>query len=126
MENTNYAQNNFWKDCPAMMGYCQFTDYRSASCREDTIRRLNGITCRADNVYRYFLQNNAEQILNNTEHVINTTLNYMPNQCLHTSGLRQCPEEMYNEMKYYTAVRTGKVPLSSVPPCTKYKPYKLN
>lgn len=126
MENTNFAQNNFWKGCPAMMGYCQFTDYRSASCREDSIKRMNGINCRSDNVYRYFLQNNAEKILDTTTKIINTTLNYMPNQCLHTSGLRQCPEDMYTEMKRYTDVRTGKVPVSSVPPCTKYKPYKLN
>lgn len=126
MENTSYAQNNFWKECPAMMNYSQFTDYRTSSCREDTIRRMNNITCRSDNVYRYFLQNNATQILNQTVKLINGELNTQPNQCLHTSGLRQCPEDMYKEMKYYTEVRTGKIPLDSVPPCKQYKPYNLN
>ena len=126
MDKTNYAQNNFWKGCPAMMSYSQFTDYRSASCREDTIKRMNGISCRSDNAYRYFLQNNAQKILDDTSKIINTTLNYMPNQCLHTSGLRQCPHAMYDEMKTYTAVRTGKIPVTAVPPCKHYMPYKLN
>ena len=126
MENTKYAQNNFWKGCPAIMDYCQFTDYRTSTCREEAIKKMNGINCRSDNAYRYFLQTNGQKILDGTTAIINDVLNYQPNQCLHTSGLRQCPLDMYKEMNTYTMVRTGKMDASKVPPCHKYQTYKLN
>ena len=37
----NTARDNYYKECPAVMNYATFTDYRSPSSREEYIRNIN-------------------------------------------------------------------------------------
>ena len=57
------ARDNFFKECPAVMDYSSFTDYRTSHRREQYIRSINGIV--DNNDYRMFLQNNTGKILQN-------------------------------------------------------------
>jgi CHAD domain-containing protein len=100
--------DNFFPGCPAKMERArQFTDYRTATRREQYNKNINGIV--RDDDYRQFLQNNGEAILDKVWEHDKQVNSCFPNECLHTYPLRSTPSLDYQEMQLYTAVRTGKM-----------------
>ena len=105
----NFTKDNYWNTCPAVMNYCQFTDYRTPSAREEYIKSINNISCRSDNAYRYFLQNNTNKIIKIESELLNNTFNCRVNECIHYSPLRQPEGDQYVELKRYNDTRAGYV-----------------
>ena len=89
--------DNFFQNCPAMMSDGRhFTDYRTATRREEHIKYLNGY--QRDDDYRMFLQGNAEEIINN-EWAFNTNkMSCHENECIHNQpSTRVLPQLFYKE-----------------------------
>lgn len=116
------ARDNFFKQCPAVMNYASFTDYRSPSTREEYIRNINNIV--SEHEYRLFLQGNASKILDAEWKVVNKEYNCQTNVCIHNSSTRQPEGQQYAELKLYNDVRTGKVPASAAQ-CPVPKDYRM-
>ena len=99
--------DNFYKDCPAKMTDARFlTDYRSANTREQNIKMINNFV--NDDEYRMFLQQNAETVMDKEWGIIKTTNSCRTNTCIHSDPTRSNNGMIYNELKRYNAVRTGK------------------
>jgi hypothetical protein len=119
----NFARDNYWTSCPAVMDYCQFTDYRPSFMRETHIKKILGIA--DEHAYRRALQNCGGKILTTQNNLIFNTYNCQPNQCIHFSPLRQPEGDQYVEFARYNATRAGKEPASKVA-CPAYRQYPLN
>ena len=102
-----FARDNYYKECPAVMAYSQLTDYRQPAAREQYIRSINNIV--SDHEYRYFLQNNASKIMDAEWNLLTKSYNCQPNECIHNSPTRQTEAELYKELKLYNDTRSGKV-----------------
>jgi hypothetical protein len=118
----NFARDNYYKECPAVMNYSSLTDYRQSASREQNIRNLNNII--SDHEYRYFLQSNASNIMNAEWSVLKTSYNCQPNECIHTSPLRQPEGDQYRELKLYNDTRAGRVDPSLVK-CKNKQDYRM-
>ena len=118
----NFAKDNYYKECPAVMDYSQITDYRQSSVREQYIRSFNNII--SDHEYRNFLQKNGANILNTEWKILNNSYSCQPNVCIHTSPTRQTQEEQFRENKLYNDVRMGRID-PSVVKCQKYNDYRM-
>jgi ubiquitin C-terminal hydrolase len=118
----NFAKDNYYKECPAVMDYSQLTDYRQSSVRENNIRNINKIV--SDHEYRYFLQTNAAKIMDNEWGLLSTSYNCQPNVCIHNSSTAQPEGEQYTEMKLYNDTRAGKADPSAVQ-CKKMPDYRM-
>lgn len=118
----NFARDNYYKECPAVMNYSQITDYRQASVREQYVRNLNNMVSEHD--YRNFLQKNGANIMNTEWSLLSNAYGCQPNVCIHTSPLHQTQKEQIIENKLYNAVRTGKVD-PSVAKCPNYEDYRM-
>ncbi len=103
----NFARDNYYKECPAVMNYASTTDYRQAAAREEYIRNINNIV--SDHDYRYFLQTNASKIMDAEWSLLTKSYNCQPNPCIHRSPTRQPEGEQYKELRFYNDVRSGKV-----------------
>lgn len=103
----NFAKDNYYNECPAVMNYSQFTDYRQASVREQNIRSLNNVI--SEHEYRNFLQTNGDKIMNIEWSLLSKSNESQPNVCIHKSPLHQTQKEQFEENKLYNNVRTGKV-----------------
>lgn len=103
----NFAKDNYYKECPSVMNYSQFTDYRQASVREQYMRSLNNVV--SDHEYRNFLQTNGGKIMNTEWSLLSESYGCQPNVCIHNSPLHQSQKEQFAENKLYNDVRTGKV-----------------
>lgn len=119
--NRTIARDNFFPECPAVMAYSAMTDYRTAAVREHHIKKLNGFI--RDDDYRQFLQNNAEKILDAQWDYNNTNFMCHPNVCLHNYPTRVTDADLKNELKRYTAVKSGKE-VSPPPACPKLPEYR--
>ena len=115
----NFARDNYYQQCPAVMSYSALTDYRMPSVREEYIRNINNIV--SDHEYRYFLQSNASRILDAEWNLLNKSYNCQPNPCIHTSPTRQPEGDKYIEMKRYNDTRAGKIN----PQCKKLEDYRM-
>lgn len=90
--------DNFFKDCPPMMSDGRlFTDYRTSVRANEYIKRINGIN--RDDDYKLFLQNNAEQIMDNQWDYIRKNKSCWTNECVHNYPTRMCPELFIEERK---------------------------
>jgi len=118
----NFAKDNYYKECPAVMNYSQITDYRQASVREQNVRNLSGVVC--EHQYRNLLQTNANRIMNTEWKLLTETYNCQPNVCIHTSSTRQTQSDQIKENKLYNDVRTGKVD-KSVAKCQNLPDYRM-
>lgn len=118
----NFAKDNYYKECMAVMNYSQFTDYRQASAREQHLRSLNKIV--SEHEYRNFLQANATKIMNAEWNILTESYGCRPNVCIHNSSIQQSFEDQMKENKLYNDVRTGKVD-SSVAKCPQYDDYRM-
>ena len=118
----NFAKDNYYKECPAVMNYSQITDYRQASVREQYVRSLNNIVSEHD--YRNFLQKNGATIMNTEWSLLSGAYGCQPNVCIHMSPTHQTQAEQFAENKLYNDIRTGKVD-SSVAKCPAYGDYRM-
>jgi len=118
----DFAKDNYYKECPAVMGYSQITDYRQSSAREEYIKSINNIV--SEHEYRSFLQSNAAKILDTEWAILNKLYNCQPNVCIHNSSTRQPEGDQYKEMKVYNDTRSGKVKPELVQ-CKKMEDYRM-
>ncbi len=118
----DFARDNYYKDCPAVMGYSQITDYRQSAAREEYIKNINNIV--SDHGYRHFLQQNAAKIMNAEWSLLTKSYNCQPNVCIHSAPTRQPDGDQYKEMKLYNDTRAGKVK-SELVQCKKMPDYRM-
>ena len=118
----NFAKDNYFKECPAVMNYSQFTDYRQASVREQYMRSLNNNV--SDHEYRNFLQTNGTQIMNTEWNLLSKSYQCQPNVCIHTSPLNQTQQEQFAENKLYNDIRTGKIE-AEIAKCKPQNDYRM-
>jgi hypothetical protein len=118
----NFAKDNYYKECPAVMNYSQLTDYRQASVREQYIRNLNNIP--SEHEYRSFLQAQGSNIMNAEWSILSSSYNCRPNVCIHNSPLNQTQAQQFAENKLYNDVRMGRVD-QSVAKCPALEDYRL-
>jgi hypothetical protein len=117
--NKSLAKDNFHKDCPAVMNYSPFTDYRSSNKREQYVKTMNGIVCNDE--YRQFLQSNTEKIMESEWDYLAQNYSCRTNPCIHTLPTRPPHGSHRAELALYNAVRAGKAEA----PCRKLKNYRL-
>ena len=115
--------DNYFKMCPANMSDGRlFTDYRSATRREQYNKAINGFV--RDDEYRLFLQNNGATLMDRTWDYTKKHNSCHPNVCIHTAFTRSSPREDYEEMQLYNNVREGK-PTKISPKCHPMPDYRL-
>lgn len=116
----NTARDNFFKDCPAVMDYSSFTDYRTAHRREQYIRTINGITNDYD--YKNLLQSNASKIMKGEADFFKSNYSCAVNPCIHNSPTSPTPGDFNIEMQRYNRVRvTGDASSAKCAPEQDYK-----
>jgi len=118
----NFARDNYYQECPAVMDYSAITDYRTPSTREEYIRNINNIV--SDHEYRLFLQKNASKIMDGQWSVLNKSYSCQPNPCIFNAPTRQPQGDMQVEMKRYNDTRTGKINAEAVQ-CKKMDDYRM-
>lgn len=99
------ARDNFFKNCPAVMDYSSFTDYRDATRREQYIRSINGVTNDYD--YKRLLQQNATKIMNAEWAFMKMNYGCSANECIHTSPTSPPSGDFNVEMARYNKVRVN-------------------
>lgn len=99
------ARDNFFKNCPAVMDYSSFTDYRTATRREQHVRTINNIT--SDYQYKNLLQSNANKIMEGESTYMTTEYGCNANVCIHKSPTSPPPGDFNVEMARYNAVRVN-------------------
>lgn len=117
MEKTD----NYFKVGPAKMSDARiFTDYRTATTREEYNKCKQGIKMNDD--YRMYLQQNAEKIIN-YEWNLNKNLYFVNNNnCIHNYNTSVNPKTFYNErINYDISYHSNK----NLFPCQQYKDFRL-
>ena len=114
------ARDNFFKECPAVMDYSSFTDYRTAHRREQYIRQINGVTNDYD--YKNLLQKNASKIMKAENDFFRVNYGCSVNPCIHTSPTSPAPGDFNKEMQRYNNVRvTGNTASAKCTPMEDYR-----
>ena len=115
--------DNYYKQCPAIMNDGrQFTDWRSATVREQFNKNINGFT--RDDELRNFYQKNGRDIMNVTWNYLKTTADCLPNKCVHYNPTLSSNELDYLEMQKYNAVSLGTAG-KDIGKCKQYDDYRL-
>lgn len=93
--------DNIYNYCPAMMadGGRQFTDYKTATRRNEYIKYINGIT--RDDQYRVFLQQNGTQIQNNMWDYHKTYSSCRTTSCIHNAPTRDSPQDFAKQREAF-------------------------
>jgi hypothetical protein len=92
--------DNYYQKCPPMMSDGRlFTDFRTATRREETNKYINNIV--RDDEYRLFLEQNAEVIMDNIWKYNKKTKNCWQNECIHNYPTRAFPPWFVDERKAY-------------------------
>ena len=81
----NFARDNYYQECPAVMDYSAITDYRTPSTREEYIRNINNIV--SDHEYRLFLQKNASKIMDGQWSVLNKSYSLLSDKDINLSPI---------------------------------------
>lgn len=113
--------DNFFKLGPAKMSDARvFTDYRTATTREEYNKQKNKLF--KDNEYRIYLQENAEYIIEN-EWQNNKKLYFVNNtNCIHNYNTAVDPQTFYVERSKYDTIYGKK---NNLYPCQQYSDYRL-
>ena len=92
--------DNFHKGCPAKMSDGRYlTDYRTSTRREEYVKYVNNII--RDDDYRLFLQQNAEQIMDNEWKYDKKYRACWVNECVHNYPSRVFPPWFVEERTNY-------------------------
>ena len=95
--------DNFYHDCPPMMSDGRhFTDYKTATRRNEYIKYIN--TIYRDDDYRLFLQDNTNSILNNVWDFHKKNTNCWKNSCVHIYPTRSIPRHFVQEREAYDQI----------------------
>ena len=117
--------DNFYHDCPPMMSDGRhFTDYQTATRRNEYIKYINTIF-RDDN-YRLFLQQNANPILDNVWNFHKRNTNCWKNGCVHVYPLRSIPRHFVEERNAHNLLHKITPPpaTNANRSCRKYADYR--
>jgi hypothetical protein len=99
--------DNFYPQCPAIMNDGrQFTDWRTATVREQFNKNINGFT--RDDELRNFYQQNGKGIMDAEWQYLKKNAYCFPNKCTHYNPTLSSNYLDYIEMQQYNAVATGK------------------
>ena len=97
--------DNFYKGCPPKMGgFRELTSYYPNTVLNEQIRFNNNI--RRDDEYRYFLQQNAEDLEKKEWEYLRTNYSCFPNECIFDNKRTLIHPKVFNEelYKYNTLV----------------------
>lgn len=112
--------DNYYKSClPLMSDGRDFTDWRSNTRKNEYIKYLNGIE--NNDIYRYFLQTNAQQLMDNEWNYYKNNSVCKQTECIHNYPTRMLPQLFEQEMNRYNSM-FEKVRIKNE--CTKYDDYR--
>ena len=113
--------DNYYKIGPAKMSDARiFTDYRTATTREEVNKHLTHI--KRDDEYRMYLQNNANNILNDDWNRTKTKYSVPLINCVHVYGTSVDPKSFLIEREKYDRSFMSK---QNMYPCEKYSDYRM-
>lgn len=121
--------DNYFQNCPAVMNDSGrlFGDFKTATRRNEYIKYINDIY--RDDQYRYFLQNNAQLIMDREWEWNKKNTQCWTNDCIHHYPLRNNPRHFVQEREAYDSIfnlRTN-AQLSPMRQCKlNRKDYRLN
>lgn len=100
--------DNYFEGCPAKgMDSRHFTDYKTATRRNEHIKFINGNITR-DDEFRVMLQQNGAEILRNTfNHHKENNACPVSTTCVHTYPTRMAPKNFADQMARYNAKASG-------------------
>lgn len=95
--------DNFFKTCPPKMSDGRlFTDYRTATRRNEYVKYVNNIV--RDDDYRVFLQKNADTIMDNEWDYNRRNKSCWVNECVHNYPTRVYPPWFAEERIKYDSL----------------------
>jgi len=99
-----------------------FTDYKTATRRNEYIKYINGIV--RDDDYRAFLQYNATQIANNEWDYNQSVMGCWQNGCVHVYPTRILPQDMNKEIAAFDSLFDPSKPKVNTS-CPVYADYRM-
>ena len=113
--------DNYFKIGPAKMADGRiFTDYRTATTREEYNKFKNNIV--RDDDYRMYLQSNAEVIIDK-EWIFNKNLYAVKNiNCIHNYATSVNPKTFYDERTKYDSIKNTR---ENLYPCKSMNDYRM-
>ena len=116
--------DNYYKNCPPKMDDGRFTtNYKTASCINEYIKFVNGIT--RDDDYRLFLQLNATKMMDSEWVYFRQNDSCWNNACVHKYPLRMDPRDFEQERLNANLLFQRKE-LPSNLKCETYSDYRLS
>lgn len=114
--------DNFYQNCPPKMDDGRFTtNYKTASCINEYIKYVNGIT--RDDDYRLFLQMNADRLMDSEWIYLRQNDSCWNNACVHKYPLRMDPRDFAQERLNANLLFQTKV-LPDGLKCARYADYR--
>jgi hypothetical protein len=117
------ARDNFYQECPAVMNYASFTDYRDSHRREQYIRSINNI--KTDYEYKDFLQGKANKIMASEWAYLTNNFSCQPNLCVFNAPTSPSPGSFSTELKTYNDSRMKNANNTAVV-CKPLEDYRLS
>jgi len=102
------------------------TDYRTSNTRDQFIKTINGIV--RDDEYRWFLQQNANQIMNKEWEILKGKNSCPTKVCVNQYPTRVTNGMLFDQMNMYNNVETGKITEANknFPFCQKWDDYRMS
>ena len=115
--------DNYWKNCPPKMDDGRFTtNYKTATCINEYIKYVNGIT--RDDDYRLFLQLNATKMMDSEWIYFKQNDSCWNNACVHKYPLRMDPRNFSQERQNANLLfKTNELP--DTLKCQKFSDYRM-
>ena len=99
--------DNYYPECPAIMNDGrQFTDWRTATVREQFNKNINGFT--RDDELRNFYQQNGKGIMDAEWNYLKVNAYCFPSKCTHYNPTLSSNQLDYDEMQRYNSIATGR------------------
>ena len=115
--------DNYYVNCPPKMNDGRFTtNYKTATCINEYIKYVNGIT--RDDDYRLFLQLNATKMMDSEWAYLRKNDSCWNNACVHNYPLRMDPRDFAQE-RLKANLLFQKQTLPNDLQCPKYADYRL-
>lgn len=119
----NQPSDNFYLECPAVMNYSSFTDYRNQHQREQYIRTVNNI--KTDYEYKDFFQQKANKIMTAEWTYLKNNFTCQPNLCVFNAPTSPTPGSFSAELKTYNDSRMKNADNSKLM-CKSLQDYRLS